>query len=441
MISSPGVGSGLDVNSIVQQLMAIESRPLDQLQADRSDLETQLSAYGRLKSSLSTFQGALSDLKTVDAFTVFKATSGDESAFTATANSSAAPTRMNVRVTNLAEAHKIGSLAFSDTDTTPIGNPGDQITFTVNGESFTVDGGGLTLSELQNAINSAADNVGVSASIVSENPGSHYLVLTSDETGTANAINISFTNPDMEAALGLATIRSAQNATVLIDNTYTVTRPTNVIDDAISGVTLTLEAETTGNVSLEIDRDVDTVTENVQTFVDAYNELRTMIETLRANELEADSTLSSIESQLRSVFNTPPGGLTNAYTYLSEVGVAFQKDGSLALDSTRLKDIISTDFSQVAELFANDDQGYLFRMDGMVESILQSDGLIENREDGINTRIDTVDKRISDMEYRLQLTEQRLLSQFTALDTLIGQLNGTSQYLTQQLANLPQIGQ
>jgi flagellar hook-associated protein 2 len=441
MISAPGVGSGLDVNSIVQQLMALERQPLDRLETDRSGLEAQLSAYGKLKSALSDFQTALADLKTVDAFTQYKATSGDESAFTATVNSSAAPGQMSIQVMNLAQAHKLGSLAFTDTDNTTLGGPGDQIVFTVNGESFTVDAGGLTLSGLQNAINTAADNVGVSASIISENSGANYLVLTSDETGTANAVNISFSNADMEAQLGLTTINNAENARILVDNTYTVTRPANVIDDAISGVTLTLEAQTSSAVSLEIDRDVDKVSENVQAFVDSFNELRTTMASLRTNELEADSTLRSIESQLRLVFNTAPSGLTNDFSYLSEVGVSFQKDGSLALDSARLKDIISTDFSQVAELFAHDDQGYLFRMDSVVDSILQNDGLIENREDGINTRIDTVDKRISDMEYRLQLTEQRLLNQFTALDTLIGQLNGTSQYLSQQLSSLPAIGQ
>ncbi len=441
MISSPGIGSGLDVNTIVQKLMAIESQPLNDLQTDRTNLEAQLSAYGQLKSSLATFQSALSDLKTVDAFTVYKANSGDESAFTATANSGAAPGQMDIKVMNLAQAHKMGSTAFTDTDTTTIGNPGDQMTFTVNGQSFTVDAGGLTLAGLQNAINTAADNVGISASIVSENSGASYLVLTSNETGTANAIDISFTNPAVETQLGMTTVNSAENARILIDNTYTVTRSSNVIDDAISGVTLTVKSQTSSAVPLTIERNVDKVTENVQTFVDSYNALRTTIEGLRTNELKADSTLSSIDSQLRSVFNTPPGGLTNDFKYLAEVGVAFQKDGSLALDSARLKDIVSTDFSQVAQLFANDDQGYLFRLDSAVESINQSDGLIQDREDGINTRIDTVDKRISDMQYRLQLTQQRLLNQYTALDTLVGQLNGTSQYLTQQLNNLPKIGQ
>ena len=90
-------------------------------------------------------------------------------------------------------------------------------------------------------------------------------------------------------------------------------------------------------------------------------------------------------------------------------------------------------------MFANDDQGYLFRLDGLIDNFVQADGLIDIREDGINTRIDTTEQRILDMEYRLDIREQRLLSQFNTLDSLMGQLNGTSEFLTQQLAALPKL--
>jgi flagellar hook-associated protein 2 len=148
MISAPGVGSGLDVNSIVNQLMAIERRPLDRLESDKRDLETQLSAFGQLKSSLTTFQSAFADLKTLDAFEVYKAESSDETVFTATANSSAAVSFNSIQVINLAEAHKMGSVAIADTDTTMLGGAGDQLTTTINGEAFTVDIGGMTLPSM-----------------------------------------------------------------------------------------------------------------------------------------------------------------------------------------------------------------------------------------------------------------------------------------------------
>jgi len=336
----------------------------------------------------------------------------------------------------------MGSLAIADTDTTTLGRAGDRMTFTVNGDAFTVDGGGMTLSQLRNAINDAPDNTGVSATIISENSGSHRLVLTSAETGNANAINLSATGRlGRDLDLGDINDPAQLDAELLVDGLYTITRSSNTISDAISGITLNLLAETSSDVQLNVSRDTGSVTESVQAFVDAFNELRTTIDSLsgEGNDLEADNTLRSIESRIQSVFNTPPSGSGGAFTYLSEVGVAFQRDGMLALDSGVLQNAIDTDFAGMAELFANDDQGYLFRVDTLIGNIVQADGLIDIRQDGLNNRIDRVDQSISDMEYRLELRQQRLLNQFNSLDALMGQLQGTSTFLTQQLAALPNL--
>jgi flagellar hook-associated protein 2 len=439
MISAPGVGSGLDVNSIVQQLMAIERQPLSRLEADKQGLETQLSAYGKLKSSLSTFQSAFADLKTLDAFEVYKAVSSDETAFTATADSSAAISFSSIDVIRLAEAHKMGSVSIADTDTTSLGGSGDQLTASINGNVFSVDIGGKTLSQIRDAINDAPENTGVSATIIGENSGSHRLVLTATSTGNDNVLNLSFTGT-VGTALGLTDInnRAQLDSELQIDGLYTVTRATNTIDDAIGGITLNLLAETTSPAKLTVSRDVDKVKETVQRFVDAYNELKTTFDGLsgQGNDLEADNTLRSIRSQIQGVFNTPPAGLTTGLTYLSEIGVTFRRDGTLALDSNDLESAVNSDFSGVAELFANDGQGYLFRLGHLIDGFVQPDGLINLREDGLNARIDTTEQRISDMGYRLQLREQRLNNQFSRLDELMGQLNGTSQFLTQQLAAL-----
>jgi flagellar hook-associated protein 2 len=442
MISAPGVGSGLDVNSIVDQLMEVERQPLNRLESSRRGLEVRLSAFGQLKSALTTFQSALSDLKTLDAFEVYKAVSADETAFTATADSSAAIGFNDIQVVSLAEVHKMGSLAIADTDSTTLGGAGDQMTLTVNGNAFTVDGGGMTLSQLRDAINDAPDNTGVSATIISENSGSHRLVLTSSETGNDNAIKLSFTG-SLGTELGLSNINDPTqlDAVAVVDGLYTITRSSNTISDAISGITLNLLAETSGSVQLSVSRDTESVTESVQGLVDAFNELKTTIDSLsgEGNDLEADSTVRSIENQIQQVFNTSPTGLSGSFTYLSELGVSFQRDGKLALDSDDLQNAIDNDFAGMAELFASDDQGYLFRVDALISGIVQTDGLIDIRQDGLNSSIDRMEQRISDMEYRLELREQRLFNQFTALDTLMGQLQGTSAFLSQQLAALPNL--
>jgi len=440
MISAPGIGSGLDVGAIVDQLMAIERRPLNQLEADKQDLQAQLSTLGQLKSSLSTFQSALADLKTLDAFEVYKAESSDETAFTVTANSNAAPGFSAIQVISLAEAHKLGSTSIADTESTTLGGAGDQITLTVNGNPFAVNAGGMTLSELRDAINDAPDNSGVSATIISENDTSHHLVLTSTETGNANAMSLSFTG-SLGTALGLADINDpAQlDAEIQVDGLYTVTRSSNTIDDAISGLTLNLVGESAVPAQLTVSRNVESVNASVQAFVDGFNELRTTMKDMYGKDSALDSTLRSIESRMRSAFNTPPSGLNGDFSYLAEVGVSFLRDGSLSLDSADLEAAIAGDFAGVAELFANDDQGYLFRLDSVIEEFVVFDGQLDVRKDSLNDRINSVDNRIFEMEFRLQLREQTLLDQFNALDSLMGQLQGTSAFLTQQLAALPTI--
>jgi len=440
MISAPGIGSGLDVGSIVDQLMAIERRPLDQLEADKQGLQTQLSTLGQLKSALTTFQSALADLKTLDAFEVYKADSSDETAFTVTADSNAAPGLSTIEVISLAEAHKMGSVAIADTDAAALGEAGDQISLTSNGNSFTVNAGGMTLSDLRDAINDAPDNTGVSATIISENASSHRLVLTSIETGNANAVSLSFTG-SLGTALGLSDINDPTqlDSEIQVDGLYTITRSSNTIDDAISGLTLNLVGQSAAPAQLTVSRDVESVKESVQAFVDGFNGLRTTMKDMYGGDSALDSSLRSIESRMRSVFNTPPSGLNGDFSYLAELGVSFLRDGSLSLDSADLEAAIANDFAGVAELFANDDQGYLFRLDSVIEEFVVFDGQLDTRQDSLNNRINSVDDRIFEMEFRLQLREQTLLDQFNALDSLMGQLQATSAFLTQQLAALPMI--
>ncbi|HHJ13526.1 MAG TPA: flagellar cap protein [Gammaproteobacteria bacterium] len=438
MISSPGLGSGLDVNSIVDQLMAIERQPLDRLEADKRDIDTQLSSLGQLKSALSQFQSTLDDLKSLDALEVYTAGSSDESVFTATANSSAVSTTMTVQVNRLAQAHKMGSQAIADTTTTTVGGSGDTMTITVNGNAFTVNGGGLSLSDLRDAINTAPDNTGVAATLVIENSGSSRLVLTSTETGNANAMSLSFTGT-LGTDLGMTDINDpAQlDAEVVLDGQYTITRASNTIDDAISGITLNLTGASATPATLAVARDTESVKASVQSFVDAFNELQGTMDGMRGKETDLDATLRSIESRMRDVFNTVPSGITSSFSYLTEVGVTFQREGNLSLSASDLEAAIDSDFEGMAQLFANDSQGYLFRLDAVVEEFVKLDGFLDDREDSLNTSKRSVENRISDMEFRLQLRERSLLAQFTALDNLMGQLQGTSAFLTQQLAALP----
>ncbi|WJW74582.1 flagellar filament capping protein FliD [Thiohalobacter sp. IOR34] len=441
-LSVSGLGSGLDIEGIVTQLMAIERQPLDRLESRKQEFQTQLSGYGQLKSALSTFQSAMDGLGSTDKFKVFTTTSSDSSVLGASASSAAEPGSYAVTITQLAQAHKMASgLTGIADENTSIGATGTlQIDVGSSSFSVVIDSSNNTLAGIRDAINDASDNAGVTATILNVDDGAggteSRLVLTSDETGTDNALTVSDASGDVASTLSMATVTGydAQDAVLTVDG-FSVTSSSNSVTGAIQGVTLELEAA--GSATLEVAYDKSAVQTSVETFVAAYNSLQSTISSLREGSLEADSTLLSIQSSIRDEFNTTPTGLTTSLEYLSEIGIKTERDGSLTLDTSVLSDALDSDYDGVAELMANDDQGYAFRLEAVAKELLDIEGVIETRTDGIDTRIDTLDDRIANMEYRLEGIEARYRSQFTALDTLLSQLQTTSNYLSQQLSSLP----
>jgi flagellar hook-associated protein 2 len=438
ILSVPGIGSGLDIEGIINSLMAVEQIPLQRLQFKAGDYLAQISAYGQLRSAMASFQDSAAALKSFDDFDAFSAKSGDDSIFTVTADNDVALGSYDILVDSLAKSQKQGSTSFVDTGSTTIGNAGDQMTMTIGTEAFTIDIGGKTLSEIQTAINEATGNVGVTAGIIQENDSSFHLVLSSDNTGTTNAMTLSFADSlgaVITDPLGFTEIQPAADAQITIDNAYTITRSSNTISDAIQGVTIDLLNASPDAVSLDITRDAGAISSSVQKFVGAYNELLSSLNSLKQGNLSGDGTLRLVESQLRSVLGSS-ASLTGAYSYASQVGITFERDGTLSFDSAELADALENDLTAVADLFANDDQGLAFRLDSMLEGMLGDDGLIDAREDGLNARVDNNNDQMEAMQRRLEMVEARYRSQFTALDSLLGQLQATSSYVTAQLSSL-----
>jgi len=436
-ISAAGIGSGLDIESIITSLVDVEKIPLTKLQAKAGDLLTQVSAYGTLRSALASFQDSASALASTDSFNFFSATSGDEAAYSVTADNTAAAGSYSINVDSLAAAHKLGSDPIASSSTL-IGTAGDQMTITIGTESFTLDIGARSLSSIQDLINEATDNVGVTAGIVQESDTSVHLVLTSENTGLANQISVAFTdsgdNPITDP-LGMTQIQPAADAQITIDNTYTVSRSSNTISDAIEGVTFELQAVSTSVSQMSISRDSSAISSAVSGLVDSYNSLLSSFSELRNGGLTGDSTLRLIENQIRSVMGSK-AGVDGVFNYASQVGITFQKDGTLSFDSAELSSALETDRVAVMDLFTNDDQGLAFRMDSLVESMLSTSGLVDARVDGINARVDNTNDQIDRMQYRLTQIETRYRAQYTALDTLLGSLQSTSDWLTGQLDSL-----
>jgi flagellar hook-associated protein 2 len=300
------------------------------------------------------------------------------------------------------------------------------------------------LSQVADAINGASDNAGVTATVANVDSG-YKLLLTANDTGSANALTATYSGADPFSMTTLNLARSGGpsftasdlDAVMILDgsSSLTATRSSNTVTDLIGGVTLTLQ--NAGTVTVKVARDTAAVTKSIQSFVDAYNSLRGTLDTQSKGNLQGDSTLLSITSNILNVINTPPTGLTGSYTYMSQVGVSIQKDGTMTLDSAALNSALSSDYSGVANLFAKSGQGYASRLGTVANQLLTSNGLITSRTDGLKTTLASVKDSEANMQSRLDLIQQSYLSQFTALDTMLGSLKTTSSYLTQQLANLP----
>ncbi len=380
-ISSPGIGSGLDVQGLVTKLVAAEGDPITQrLDTKETTLQAQLSAFGALKSSLSSFQSTLSSLTSMSSFGTRTVTSSDSTLFSASVTSAAVPGNYQVEVQQLAKAQSLQSGVFTDT-TSAIGT--GTLTFqfgdpTKAAQSVTIDSSNNSLQGIRDAVNAA--NIGVRASIVHGNTG-YQLVFSSTQTGTANSLKITVaespangTNTDMNglsqlaydpaAAVGsgknMTESVAAKDAIAVIDG-ITVTRSTNTISDAVAGVTLTLKSESPGTqATMSVALDKTSVTNAINGFVSAYNNLVGNInkltsynaDTKQAGLLIGDSTVRTISSRLSSLLTNTVGGLDGAYRALVDIGITTQADGTLAVDSTKLDTALTNNFDDIGRIFA-----------------------------------------------------------------------------------------
>lgn len=450
-ITAAGIGSGLDVENIVSQLIALERQPITRLQTKQSQVSAQISAYGSLKSKISEFQSAMAGLGSISSFQLFQGLSSNEDILTASVDSNAATGSYSFNVQTLAERDKIAFGPFTNASATP---GSGTLNISVGAESFSIAVGATdTLQDIKTAINNASDNTGVDATIITTNDGAR-LVLSSTETGTANALEVTVTgdgdgNDTDNAGLSALTyvsggtnyatsISTATDAVVQIDG-FTVTSSSNTISGAVEGISFT--AKSIGSATLDVTRDDEAILEAVNEFADAFNALRTEINNQRSGQLEADSTLLSIEQAIFGVLNSGSSITGSAFKYLIEAGVSIDEEGVMSVDSAAVTDTLNTDFSSFVNLFAADGEGYAARLESLADSWLASDGLIDAREDGLNTQLERLEDDELRLETRLEIVETRIRAQFTALDTLISQLSNSGDFLLKQLASLPAANQ
>jgi len=469
MAITSSTATALDVTSLVSQLMAVERRPIDKLNTQITNYQTKISSYGTLSSLVSSFQTASSNLNT--SLQKLAATPSDAGAMSATAESSAVPGTYSVSVNKLAQSQSLVAAGQTST-TTAIGTgtattitfdfgaiSGGTLTngvysgatFTSNGSgttSITIDSTNNTLAGIRDAINAAG--AGVSATIVNDGSGTPYrLSLTSTNSGASNSLKITTSGGDaaIDSLLAydpagtqnLTQTQVAQNADLTV-NGIAITSASNTVNGAIQGVTLTLKNTTTTPASLAVERDTTAMHTAASSFVEAYNALASQIksrssygsDSKSAGTLAGDGTLRVMQDQLRNVFNTPASGGT--LTSLAQVGIAFQKDGSLLLDSSKLDSAIAANFSDVTNLFSSS-TGYATRLDAWATSTLEPGGLIDTRTQSLNNSVKTSNDEIDRLENRMSALQKKYTTEYTNLNLLLSRMNSTSTYLTQQLSN------
>lgn len=482
-ISSLGIGANLDLTSLLANIKSGEQAPLAALQRQQTSFTTKLSAYGQVNNALTTLQKAAEALAKASLFTGVKATSSATDVLGATAESSAPAGVYAVNVTQLAQAQSLASAGVANTtdalatgtDTTTLmfdfgkiaggtldangkytGASFTPVTLpaTTSANSINIDPAKSSLADIRDAINGNAE-LGVTASIVNDGSASpNRLVLTSKQTGETSSMRITVTgDPALGTLLsndpaGLPATQLQQTVaaknTQLTVNGVAITSASNSVVGAVQDVTLTVAKE--GSSTLTVANDTASVQAALTSFVNAYNGLQTVAGKLTAfdadkgvaGSLLGDGVLRSVQVRIRSALTSPQVAGSGGLTMMSQIGIAFQKDGTLAIDSTKLTAALGSDLGGVANLFAGQDGvgGYGTQMAALLTSFTEPNGIVASATKGINTTLDRLGKQYEATSERIEATVARYKAQFTELDLMMSRMTATSTYLTQQFEAL-----
>lgn len=458
MAGIPGIGSGIDINSIVGAMVNAEKAPKEaQLARLEKASTTKFSALGTLKGALSEFQTAMKDLNSLALFEKRTATSSNATALSASAEKTALAGTYQLAVKQLATSSRVATAAIASTYTAPSDGEltvklGPNDTAGVKVEIAAGD----TLEQIRDKLNTTLKDKGISANIVN-NPadGTSRLVLNAKETGAATDIVV-------EAGVGLEDYavdgavkasegsagylgKPAQDAIFSIDG-LEQTSATNSLKDVIPGVTFNLLAETDKPLTLTVGQDKAGVTASIKKFVDAYNKLiKTSSELTNVTQvgegkppvvggLVGDATVRTLLSGVRNELVNPAG--QEGIRVLADMGITTQKDGTLKIDDDKLGKAITDNFDALGSFFTGD-SGLMSRVDKRIDGYIQTGGVLEQRMKGIQTTLTDIDKQKETLTRRVSQLQTRLFAQFNAMDALVGNLNATSDRLTQALGSLP----
>ncbi|MBR9904752.1 MAG: flagellar filament capping protein FliD [Gammaproteobacteria bacterium] len=440
-ITALGVGSGLDLAGLVDQLKAAEQQKLVPILEQKSAQQTKISAYGRLESAMDRVQTSIAALNDAATFKQQKSTvTGD--GVLATAGETANAGRYEVTVTQLARAGSAASNSVALDQELTAADATLTLNFGAGGTQTSYDvaiSAGSTLADVRDQIN-ADKEAGVTASIVNDGTG-YRLALSSKETGQ---------DASLEGFSGLASLtmdaatqRSGQDAELNV-NGITITSKTNRVEEAIQGVTLDLTEASGDPVTLVIERDDASLREAIDEFVKNYNEMKSTVGRMTAyngegetsGELVGDRTVRTIEDRLRRDITDNLG--TGDISRLSQLGIAIDEKGRLKVDEDKLDDAVANNPEGLSAFFAGETEegGFAGRLNATLEGITAENGIIQSSVTSAEQRVDSLDERKLRMEASIERSTERYRKQFGQLDGLIAQMNSMSSYLSQQFSML-----
>jgi len=361
-VSSLGIGSGILTNDLLDDIISAQREPaVERLDAEQQETEAKLSAFGQFRSAVSSLEGPADALTDPSTLRNFKGESSSDAISVSVDDSAAQKGSYSVDVNQVAQAQALASETYADRDSTAIGS-GD-LTFNVGDQTktITLDDSNNTLNGLASEINES--DMGVNASILNTGDG-YRMVLSADETGTANAMEITASDPSLDAftTANLEQTRAAKDAKVNISGVE-VTRSSNTIEGVIDGVTLNVSGETDLPADVNVTQDLEEPTSKVQELVDAFNQVQGTANELTSFDQEAgegsvltgDSTIRSTMNQLKREFSQIVPGLENAgVRSLADVGITTDfNTGQLEFDSAKFQEELQQNPDDVTALFAN----------------------------------------------------------------------------------------
>jgi len=440
VITVGGLATGIDTQSIITQLVALEHRPVDLLGLDVEGVQATQASITSLTSKLGTLSAAAHALDTADGVLVRQATSSDLGVLEAAAGTGAQPGSVTLTVGELARGSVAGAtVGVASASSTVASGPG---TFQFQVGSGTVQSVAVdattTLAGLASAIN--ALDAGVTASAVNLGTASSpdfRLEIVSRATGATSTVTV--THDD--TALAVQTAQAGQNAQFTVSGfSGTFERESNTFGDVLSGVTLTLRDR--GTATVTVADDADKITAKVKTLLAAFNDVVNFVagqsqvsesqdkSQVTLGSLATDSTVKHLVARLHEVFSEAVGG---TYTNLSSLGLATQQDGTIIFDESKFRSALGTDATAVAETFAGNGTAHGVARDfgALIDDMTAAGGSLAIHSTALDAQIRSLQDQIDAGQREVDAFEANLRAQFTSLESFVSGLKSQGSFLKQ----------